>query len=594
MTLELINRSPKFKPYLLAACTVAIFLLSWCGSAPGASSPENHEVVDWQVTGNPPGKTGGRIVVSLRSEPKTLNPALVTDDTSRTVIDCLMADLIHIDRGSQRTEPALAKSWTVSPDGRQYTLKLRQGLKFSDGQPVDADDVLFSFQVYLDEKIDSPDRDLLIVGGKPIQVQKIDSYTLRFQLAQPDAAAERLFDGLAILPRHLLEPVYRQGKFSEALRISTSPDQVVGLGPFRLKEYVPGQRIVLERNPYYWKKDRQGTRLPYVNELVFLFVPSEDAQVIRFQAGDTDLLSRFSADDFTVLKKHEASSGYHVYDLGPGLEYNFLFFNLNDLGANKFPELTRKQHWFEDVRFRQAISAAVDREGIVQLVYHGRATPLWGHVSPGNKLWVDSHLAHPPRSVDRAKQLLQAAGFSWRNGQTLVDNRGNPVEFSILVSSSNAQRVKMATMIQADLGQLGMNVHVVSLEFGAVVNRLLKTHDYEACIMGLVDGDADPNPEMNVWLFSGESHLWHPQESHPATAWEAEMDELIQQQLITLDYQKRKALFDRLQEIVAENLPIIPLASPDILVAARNHVQNFRPAVLDPYTLWNVDELYLQ
>lgn len=594
MTLELINRSPKFKPHLLAACTVVVLLLSWCGSAACASAPENHEAVDWQVTANPPGKIGGRIVVSLRSEPKTLNPALATDDTSRTVIDCLMADLIHIDRGSQRTEPALAKSWSVSPDGRQYTLKLRQGLKFSDGHPVDADDVLFSFQVYLDEKIDSPDRDLLIVGGKPIQVQKIDSYTLRFQLAQPDAAAERLFDGLAILPRHLLESDYRQGKFSEALRISTSPDQVVGLGPFRLKEYVPGQRIVLERNPYYWKKDRQGTRLPYVSELVFLFVPSEDAQVLSFQAGDTDLLSRFSADDFTVLEKHEASSGYRVYDLGPGLEYNFLFFNLNDLGTKEFPELARKQAWFEDVRFRQAISAAIDREGIIQLVYHGRATPLWGHVSPGNKLWVDSHLAHPPRSLDNAKQLLQDAGFSWRDGQTLVDNRGNPVEFSILVSSSNAQRVKMATMIQEDLGQLGMNVHVVSLEFGAVVNRLLKTHDYEACIMGLVDGDADPNPEMNVWLSSGESHLWHPQESHPATAWEAEMDELMQQQLITLDYQKRKALFDRLQEIVATNLPIIPLASPDILVAARNHVQNFRPAVLDPYTLWNVDELYLQ
>ena len=549
---------------------------------------------EYLVTDNPPGRMGGRIVVSVRSEPKTLNPVLATDDTSREVIQCLTADLIHINRGSQRTEPALAKSWTVSRDGRQYTLRLRQGLRFSDGYSLDADDVLFTFQVYLDENVDSPQRDLLIVGGKPIQVTKIDSYTVRFDLSQPYAAAERLFDGLAILPRHLFEAAYKQGRFSEALKISATPDQFAGMGPFRLKQYVAGQRLVLERNPYYWKQDQNGSRLPYVDELVFLFVPSEDAQVIRFQSGDTDMLSRFGADDFAALEKQQASKGYRLYDLGPGLEYNFLFFNLNDINAKDQPEIARKQAWFQDVRFRQAISSAIDREGIIHLVYHGRATPLWGHVSPGNKLWVDSRLSHPAQSVDHAKELLQAAGFSWKGDDVLVDGRGNRVEFSILVSSSNAQRVKMATIIQEDLSQVGINVHVVSLEFGAVVNRLLKTHDYEACVMGLVDGDADPTPEMNIWLSSGESHLWHPQQSHPATAWEAQMDELMQEQLTMLDYAKRKSLFDRLQQIVADQLPIISLASPNILVAAKNRIANLHPAIMAPYTLWNVEQLYLE
>ena len=576
----------------VALSAIAAFLLSLHGGPVIAKGPGVHE--EWLVTDSSQGKLGGQLVVSLRSEPKTLNPVLAADDTSRNVIECLMADLIHINRGSQKTEPALAKSWTVSPDGRKYTLKLRQGVRFSDGHPMDADDVIFSFQVYLDENIDSPQRDLLIVGGKPIEVQKVDAYTVRFQLAQPDAAAERLFDGLPILPRHLLESAYHEGKLSQAFNISAPPAQIAGLGPFRLREYVAGERIVLEKNPYYWKKDLQGTQLPYLDQLVFLFVPSEDAQVARFQAGDGDLLSRFSAEDFSVLEKHQSSNNYRVYDLGPGLEYNFLFFNLNDIRAKDLSEISRKQAWFQDLRFRQAVSLAIDRQGIIQIVYNGRATPLWGHVSPGNKLWVDSQLSHPARSIDRAKHLLQSAGFSWRNEETLVDARGNPVEFSILVSSSNAQRLKMATMIQEDLSQIGMDVHVVSLEFGAVVDRLLKTHDYEASIMGLVDGDADPNPEMNIWLSSGESHLWHPRESHPATPWEAQMDELMQQQLTTLNYEKRKSLFDRLQEIVADNLPIIPLASPDILVAARNRVHNFHPGVLDPYTLWNVEELYLQ
>ncbi len=546
------------------------------------------------VTDNPAGHTGGRLAVALRSEPKTLNPVLALDETSREIIHCLTADLIHINRGSQKTEPALAKSWSVSRDGRQYTLQLRRGLRFSDGQPFDADDVIFSFQVYLDEKIDSSQRDLLIVGGEPIVVRKLDSYTVRFQLAQPYAAAERLFDSVAILPRHLLETAYRKNDFSGAWSITTPAAQFAGLGPFRLKEYVPGQRIALERNPYYWKQDRNGVRLPYVDEIDFLFVPSEDAQVIRFQSGDTDILSRFSAGNFAVLEKQEAAKGYRVRDLGPGMEYNFLFFNLNDVSAKDLPDLARKQAWFQDVRFRQAVSAAIDRDGIVRLVYSGRATSLWGHVTPGNKLWGDVQLPHPVKSPERARALLKSAGFSWKDDGSLADPRGSLVEFSILTSSSNAQRTMMATIIQDDLARVGMKVHVVALEFGAVVSRLMKTHDYDACIMGLVSGDADPTPEMNVWLSSGDTHLWHPKESHPATPWEAEVDGLMQRQLITLDYPKRKRLYDQVQEIIAQNVPIICLASPNILVAAKNRVGNFQPAILDSYTLWNVEQLYLQ
>jgi len=568
-------------------------ICSW-GAAPSVSAARPPGGEDLMVTANPVGHSGGRLVLALRSEPKTLNPVLASDAASQEVIRCVSADLIDINRATQKTEPALAKSWTVSRDGKQYTLHLRRGIRFSDGQPLTADDVVFSFQLYLDEKIDSPQRDLLIIGGKPIAVEKTDSDTVRFTLAEPYAAADRLFDGFAILPKHLLEGAYRSGTFSQALSISMQPSQFAGLGPFRLKEYVPGERIVLERNPYYWKQDRSGNRLPYLNEIVFLFVSSEDAQAIRFQAGDTDILDRFSAENFAVLAKQQDARHYRLDDLGPGLEYNFLFFNLNDLGPKASSDLARKQAWFQDVRFRQAVSAAIDREAIVRLVYNGRATPLWTQVTPGNKLWIDSSIAHPPKSVSRARDLLKAAGFSWKSDGTLVDSKGNPIEFSILTSSSNAQRVKIATLIQDDLSQLGMNVHVVSLEFHAMVDRLLNSHDYEAAIMGLASGDADPTAEMNVWMSNGDTHLWHPNESKPATPWEAEIDRLMQQQLVTLDYGKRKRLYDRVQEIIAQNLPVICLVSPNILVGASDRVGNFEPAILDPYTLWNIDELYVR
>jgi peptide/nickel transport system substrate-binding protein len=576
---------------LRRAMGAAWLILPLMAALSAASVAPSEELM---VTDNPQGRAGGRIVVGLRTEPKTLNPALAADDTSRDVIRCMTADLIHIDRETLKTEPALAKSWSVSRDGRQYTLHLRQGLRFSDGQPLNADDVLFSFHLYLDEKVHSPQRDLLVIGGKPVDVLKLDDYTIRFDLAQPYAAAERIFDGLAILPQHLLEDTYRGGNFAHAWTLSALPNQFAGLGPFRLKEYVPGQRIVLEKNPYYWKKDRGGNRLPYLEEIVFLFVPSEDAQVVRFEAGDTDILSRFSAENFAVLEKEQTARNYHLYDLGAGFEYNFLFFNLNDLAAKGHPEIAKKQSWFQDPRFRQAVSASIDRESIIRLVYRGRATALWGNVTPGNKLWIDSALPHPAQSLDRAHELLRSAGFSLKGDGTLVDAHGTPVEFSILTNSSNSQRSKMATLIQDDLSKLGMNVHIVSLEFRAMVDRLLNTYDYEAAVMGLVTSDADPTPEMNVWLSSGETHLWHPEQTKPATEWEAEIDRLMQQQMITLDYRKRKQVYDRVQEIIAEKLPVICLASPNILVGAKDRVGNFRPANLDPYTLWNIEQLFVR
>jgi peptide/nickel transport system substrate-binding protein len=510
------------------------------------------------------------------------------------VIRCLTADLIHINRSTLKTEPALAESWAVSPDGRVYTLKLRRGVRFSDGQPFTADDVVFSFHVYLDPKINSPQRDLLIVGGKPIEVEKIDADTVRFTLAEPYGAAERLFDSLAMLPEHLLGAAYREGKFDQVWPLTVAPAQFAGLGPFRLKEYVPGVRIVLERNPYYWKEDRVGTQLPYLDRVVFLFVDSEDAQVIRFQSGDTDVLSRFDAEDYRVLQQTAAARHYQLYDLGPGLEFNFLFFNLNDLSSKGLPAIAAKQAWFGDVRFRQAVSAAIDREAIVRLAYNGRATPIWGPVTPGDKLWTDDKIPHPTRSLDNARQLLKSAGFSWNSAGALIEPHGKPVEFSILTTSSNVQRSKMATLIQDDLSHLGMNVHVVPLEFHAVVDRLLNTYNYEAAIMGLANGDADPNPEMNVWLSSGDTHLWHPGQTKPATAWEAEIDRLMQQQLVTTNYAKRKQLYDRVQEILYQQMPLICLVSPDVLAGAKTSVANFHPAILDPYALWNVEQLYVK
>ncbi len=575
---------------------LALWLLT-CGVLRAAEWPHPEPVQkgeEVQLASMPSGDRGGTLVIAQRAEPKTLNPVLAFDGPSRDVLGQMMADLVHINRVTQKTESALARSWKISPDGRRFILKLRRGLRFSDGQPFDADDVVFTFKVYLDEKVHSPQRDLLVIKGKPLSVTKLDAYTVGFDLDQPYAAAERIFDSLAILPRHLLEKAYDEGKFAEAWTLNTQPAQIAGLGPFRLKQYVPGQRIVLERNPYYWKVDRNQNRLPYVDELVFPFLGTEDAQVIAFQTGESHIINRFGTDNFRILAKDEQARGYHVEDLGPSLEFNFLVFNLNDLPAGQFADLKREQTWFRDLKFRQAVSSAIDREGIVRLVYQGHGASLWGNETPSDKRWVDESLAHPPRSIERSRELLKSAGFSWNGEGKLLDREGKAVDFTIITSSSNAQRVKMATIIADDLAQLGMSVHPIQMEFRAVVNRVFQSNNYEACILGLGGGDADPNVGMNVWLSNGPTHVWNLHETHPATEWEGEIDRLMNQQMITMDYRRRKQLYDRVQQLIAGNLPVIFLATPNVLVGAWNDVGNFNPGVLEPYALWDTEELFLK
>jgi peptide/nickel transport system substrate-binding protein len=579
-----------FKGTALAAALVCVLSIHSAASFPKQANAKEELL---RVSGGI-GRPGGRIVIALRAEPKTLNPLIAADAPSREVISAMQADLVHINRATQLTEPALAKSRKVSADGLQYTLTLRQGLRFSDGQPVDIEDVLFSFRVYLDEAVHATQRDLLIVGGKAIAVRKVDAQSVVFTLAKPYGVGERLFDGLMILPRHLLETAYKEGKLSSAGGLGTAANQWVGLGPFRLKEYVAGQRLILERNPYYWKTDEQGNRLPYLDEIVFLFVPSADAQVLRFQSGETDIISRLGAENFSVLSRQ--ARDYTMEDAGPGLEYNFLFFNLNELGEKVPVDLAGKQVWFRSEKFRQAVSLAIDREAIVRLVYQGRGAALWGPVTPGNPRWVNGTINRPARSLDKSRQLLAEAGFRLAGAENaepqLVDRDGKPVEFSITTSSSNADRAKMAALIQDDLKQLGMHAQVVPLELRSLINRITQTKEYDACVLGIVSFDADPNSDLNVWLSSGGMHLWNLSQKHPATDWEAEIDLLMEQQLTATNAAQRKKSYDRVQEILAERQPMIFLASPDILVGAKTSIGNFHPAVLEPYVLWNVEQLY--
>ena len=508
-------------------------------------------------------RAGGVLNVALRSDLKTFNPVTAIDAPSKEVLSQINADLLTINRATQQVEPRLAESWTHSKDGKQYIVNLRPNLKFSDGSPFLADDVVYSWNSYLNEH--APQRELLLIDGKPIEVKKLNEHQVAFTLPQPYAAAERLFDGLAMLPR---------SKANKPWDVKTPPGEIVGMGPFRIKECRPGEAVILERNPYYWDSGK-----PYLDGISFHILADDELQLARFVSGDLDILNRLSMKSIGYL----TSKGMQVTDLGPGLEYNALAFNLDASHAKPFFTL----------EFRKALSLATDRDSIVKLAYQGRATPLWGHVSPGNKLWHNTRIPHPTQDVEAAKAALKQAGFQTNSkGQLTFQNE--PVSFSILVSSSSQERQQMAQILAADWLRLGIHAIVTPLDFRSVVDRITKTRQFETVLLGLGGGDADPNPEINVWLSSGSMHVWKPNQKKPSTLWEAEIDSLMHRQMTTINKAERKRLYDRVQEIAATQSPMIFLASPNVVVAQRGNIGNFHPAVLHHFTLWNSADLFFK
>lgn len=538
---------------------------------------------------------GGQLVAAQSSGPKTFNPLLADDSDSLTVIGCMQATLIRINRQTQQPELDLAQAAAWEPDGRTLTIQLHPELKFSDGHPLTADDVVFTFQVIYDPTLPSSVADILKIGDKPIQVQKVDDRTVRFIFPQPTAAAERLFDSVFILPKHILEPSWRQGNLATAWGLSTPPEHIVTAGPFRLGRYEPGQRTVLVRNPHYGKRDAEGRALPYLDQIELVIIPDKNTQLLKFQQGELDVLSTIRAEDLQVLEPSVQRTDAVILDLGPSLVAELLWFNLNPGRRTTGQPYVDpvKLRWFSRAEFRQAIATAINRAAIVDVVFAGKATPLRGIISPGEKQWYNPSLRSYDYNPGEAARLLDGIGLRDHDGDGLRDDgRGHPLKFTLITNAGNVMREKMGLLIQDDLKRIGIDVNVVPVESKTLLDKISSHFDYEACLFSLFGGDTDPNAKANFLLSRGNLHYWYPLQRRPATPWEAEIDELMAKQATTLDQAARRAQFDRIQHILAEQMPVIPLVARNLLLAARRRVGNLKPGILYDYLLWNAEELY--
>jgi peptide/nickel transport system substrate-binding protein len=559
------------------AATVMIAPVAHGSAAPGPATPKVMEAPDI-------GRAGGTLVITSISDPRTFN-LIVAQETSSTVpLGYLFESLTETNRITTEVEPNLAESWTTSPDGRTWTFRLRRGVQWVDGHPVTADDVIFTLDAIFTPGVQSSYPDVLTIAGRRIQYRKVDDYTVEFRTHQPFGPFLRTVGGIAPLPKHRLEGVLRAGaaEFNRAWGINTPPRDLIGNGPFVMQSYTPGQRIVYLRNDKYWKVDKRGNRLPYLARLVIEIVPNVDAARLKFLARETDVYAA-RPREYAEFRAMQRQHNFTIFDGPPAFGTEFLMFNQNPAGVRP-PKLT----WFQHVKFRQAVSHAIDREAIVRQVYAGRATPQFGPVSPANTFFFNPNVRKYPYDLARAEALLREAGFARGPDGVLRDSQGNVVEFTIATNAGNADREAIGNLIRQDLARLGMRVVFAPEAFNTLVGKLTGTFAWEAMILGLT-GTLDPHNGQNVWKSSGSLHMWWPKQERPATDWEAEIDRLFDQAATTVDQQKRRQLYFRWQELVAEYVPVIYTAAPLTQPAFRNTLGNFSPG---PLGFYDVETIY--
>ena len=545
-----------------------------------------------------PGKRGGSFTyVAFGDGPKTFDPVSSNDSGSNEVIIRMFSALIEFDNKKQDYVPGIAKAWYMEDDKRNWIIKLRDCAKWSDGKPIAADDVLFSAEVVYSPTVRNAAKDVLQVNGKPFVFEKVDDHTVRARLDKPSASFPALVSSMPIIAKHAYEKAFRDGKYEQALNIDVKPETVVVSGPFRLKEYQSGERVILERNPHFMKFDKNGTQLPYLDTLIITYAPDMNQMIARFKSGTADGFIRPAPAAVADLVDGQAKGNYHVYDdLGPGDGANVFWFNLKE-GSNKdtgrpFVDPV-KFKWFSDPRFRRAAMHAIDKDSIINTELRKLALSVWSLESPAIKFWHNPDVAKYPYDPDKAGALLDEMGLRDRDGDGIrEDESGNKVQFTFVTNKGNTVRQKVADLMAADWRNVGIDAKPQFLEFNTLVTKTADTFDYDACLLGFGGGGTHPANSMNVYLSSGRTHFFNPQQEKPQTEWEKQVDAWAQDFNATLDVQEQRAIFNKMQAKVAEMCAFLPLWTSRVVVVARNSFGNLKPSPLTHELLWNADEIY--
>ncbi len=562
--------------------------------------PKNVTVngVDYLQSQLPIGKFGGTFVSSTIGEgPKTFNPFNTKDNISAQMSEIMYDGLVTTNPVTGETIPKLAKSFSVN--GKEYIVNLRHGLKWSDGKPITADDVVFTWQnIIFDGFGNTSTRDSVMIDGKLPTVEKIDDYTVKFVTPEPFAPFLRMLSS-PIAPKHIFQPAVSRGReyFDGFLSTNTNPKEFVTSGAFRLKEYVPAQRVVFERNPNYYEINKDGKKLPYLDKLVYLIVGDINNQVLKFEGGELDEISLQGAN-VARFKEMEKHSDFTVFNIGPDTGTMYLSMNMNNRKdeKGKYYVEPKKQVWFQDKNFRQAVDYALDRKNMVFNIANGLGYPLFTPETL-NSIFLNKKLKPYDKNIEKSKELLKKSGFTWDKAGHLIDRFGNHVEFDLYTNAGNTEREAIGVMVKQDLEDLGMKVNFKPIEFNSLVNKLMASLDWDMVIMGFTGSPLEPNGGKNVWLSDGTLHIFNQRlerdANSPRYAFEKRIDYLYTQGALATKFEDRKKYYDEYQAIVYDEKPLIYIYSPIRIVALRNKFKNIYPTSLGGVT-HNIEEVFIE
>lgn len=581
-------------------CWLGVILALLCTVALTSCNPQQLKTQAAQVP---------QLVVSVTTDPKTFNYILFQETPH--VFGLTFKGLTTLN-GAGEIEPELAESWQVSEDKQHIIFTLRDGLKWSDGQPLTADDVVFTYKdLVFNKQIPSDKKDYLKIGvsGALPKIRKIDARRVEFILPEPFAPFLRTTaapdDAVAILPKHILSESVTskdsQGKpkFMSTWGTDTNPSKIIVNGPYQIASYIPSQRVVFERNPYYWRKDAQGNQQPYIQRIIWQIVENTDTSLLQFRSGSLDTVVA-SAASFSLLKHEEKRGKFTIYNGGPAFGTSFIAFNLNTGKRDGRPLVEPiKSRWFNTVAFRQAVAHAIDRRTMINNFLRGLGEPQNSpidvqtpyYLSPKEGLKVYDY------NPQKSKELLLGAGFKYNNQGQLVDADGNLVRFTLLTSAGSRTGGDIGSQIKRDLSKIGMQVDFQPIAFGTLGEKLTNTLDWE-CYFGGLTGGIEPNQGANVWLPEGNFHSFNqapqagqpPIEGREVADWEEKIGQLYIQGARELDEAKRKAIYAQIQRLSQEYLPYIYLINPLTMAAIRDRVQGIQFSALQG-AFWNIYEL---
>jgi peptide/nickel transport system substrate-binding protein len=559
---------------VFSALTVAAGTLAGCRSKP---APPVESVAN-----------GGTLVASIRTEPRTFNRLAARDSSTELIATLTQGKLVRINEVTHEVEPWLAESWTVDDGGRRITLKLHANVSFSDGHPFTAEDVVFTFQAVYDERSHSPLADTMQVLGKKLEVVAADPLTVVITFPIAYAPGVRLLENLPILPRHKLQAALDAGAFASAWSLSTPPSDLVGLGPFVMKTYEPGQRLRFDRNPRYWRTGADGRALPHLDHVTVEILPDQNAELLRLEAGQIDVMnSEVTPDAYATVKRAADQGKVQLFDLGVAYDPDSFWFNLKPgafTGDARAP-------WLQRDELRRAISMAVDRKLYADTVFFGAGAPVYGPITSSNKEWYSADVPKTPYDPAGARALLASIGLTDKNGDGhLEDSRRQPVRFTLVTQKGRPRLERGASVVRDELQKIGVTMDVALLDGNAVIERI-GSGRYDAVYFHPSATDTDPGTTPDFWFSSGTAHFWNAAQTTPATDWERRIDGLMTRQISSADMAERKRLFDEVQRIFAEHQPVLYFAAPRFFVAVSSRVVNVTPAIYLSPVLWAPDTL---